>query len=77
MQVWLFLFGAVVCVALSEATPGGNEKPVDGKEPLHHHIIRKRQLQAVNDLSGLRKCVKYNIYYINIIKDKVWHFANA
>jgi len=79
MQVWLFLFGAVVYVALSEATPGGNEKPVVGKESLHHHLIRKRQLEAVNSLSGLRKCVKYNnyCYDINIIKDKVWQFANA
>ena len=69
MQLWLFVIGAVACVALSGATPaGGNEKPVVGKEPSHHHI-RKRQLEAVNSLSGLRKCMKarYGMQFANIL----------
>ena len=57
MQLWLFVIGAVACVALSGATPaGGNEKPVVGKEPLHH-LVRKRQFSGLSDLCKYMKYV--------------------
>ena len=40
-------------MALSGATPGVK---VTGEDPLVHHDIHKRQLEAVNAASGLSKC---------------------
>ena len=59
MQFWLFLFGAVACVALSGATPVGEVKETN-EEPLDHHEIHKRQLEVVNAASGLSECMIEN-----------------
>ena len=56
MQFWLFLFGAVACVALSGATPVGEVKETS-EETLDHHEIHKRQLEVVNAASGLSECM--------------------
>ena len=53
---WLFLFGAVACVALSGATPVGEVKVIS-EEPLDHHDIHKRQLEIINAASDLSKCI--------------------
>ena len=59
MQFWLFLFGAVACVALSVATPVGEVKVIS-EEPLDgHHEIHKRQLEIVNAASDTSECIKY------------------
>ena len=58
MQFWLFLVGAVACVALSGAAPDpAGEVKVISEEPLDHHEIHKRQLEIVNAASGLSKCM--------------------
>ena len=52
MQFWLFLFGAVACVALSGAAPdpAGEEKEIS-EELLDRHDINKCELivNAVSD----------------------------
>ena len=60
MQLWLFLLGAVACVALSGAVPIGEVKVIS-EEPQNaeHHEIHKRQLEIVNAASGLSKCILY------------------
>ena len=59
MQLWLFLLGAVACVALSGATPIGEVK-VTSEEPEEHHEIHKRQLEILNAASGLSECMEYS-----------------
>ena len=59
MWVWLFLFGAVACVALSGATPVGEVKETS-KESLDHHEIHKRQLEVVNAASATSECMAEN-----------------
>ena len=59
MRVWLFLFGAVACVALSGATPVGEVKETSEK-PLDHHEIHRRQLEVVNAASDTSECMVEN-----------------
>ena len=80
MQFWLFLFGAVACVALSGAAPVGEVKVIS-EEPLDgHHEIHKRQLEIVNVASGLSKCMV--LLYImqsicaTLCSSCCWHFVN-
>ena len=46
MQLWVFLFGTVACVALSGATPLAEVKEAS-EELLDHHEIHKRQLKCI------------------------------
>ena len=59
MQLWVFLFGTVACVALSGATPLAEVKEAS-EELLDHHEIQKRQLEVVNAASGLSKFMVEN-----------------
>ena len=60
MQLWLFLLGAVACVALSGATPIGEVKVIS-EELEEHHEIHKRQLEILNAASGLSECMNIAI----------------